>query len=72
MRAGFTKGYRALGLACGQVRYPVVEVHISNTAAGGTISEVTPNCKATVQGFGVYGYNMALAGLANVLLSSSK
>jgi 3-dehydroquinate dehydratase-2 len=69
--AGFTKGYRALGLACGQVHYPVVEVHISNTAAGGTISEVTPNCKATVQGFGIYGYNMALAGLASFLLHNN-
>ena len=69
--AGFTKGYRALGLACGQVCYPVVEVHISNTAAGGTISEVTPNCKATVQGFGIFGYNMALAGLANFLLNNT-
>lgn len=65
--AGFTKGYRALGLACGQVGFPVVEVHMSNTAANGTVSEITPHCKATVQGFGVQGYRLALAGLADLL-----
>jgi 3-dehydroquinate dehydratase len=54
------------------VRYPVVEVHISNTAASGTISEVTPNCHSTVQGFGIYGYNLALAGLAHLLQAKHK
>ena len=37
---GFTRGYPALVLALGRVRFPTIEVHISNPARRGTQSDV--------------------------------
>ena len=61
--AGFTRGYPALNAAIGQVKFPVVEVHISNPARRGTVSEVGAVCVMTIAGFGVQGYALALRGL---------
>jgi 3-dehydroquinate dehydratase-2 len=61
--AGFTRGYPALVAAIGQVRFPVVEVHISNPARRGTVSDIATATRCCVAGFGVEGYRMALAGL---------
>lgn len=60
---GFTRGYPALAYAIGKVRFPTVEVHISNPARRGTVSEIAPACIGTVTGFGLLGYAMALRGL---------
>jgi 3-dehydroquinate dehydratase-2 len=61
--AGFTRGYPALNAAISQVKFPVVEVHISNPARRGLVSEVGAVCVMTVAGFGVQGYELALRGL---------
>jgi len=65
---GFSKGYRALALACEQMRYPVYEVHISNPAAGGVVSEIAPSVRGTVAGFGILGYMMVLQALSRTLV----
>ena len=42
---------------------PIIEVHISNPARRGTVSEVASTCLGTVTGFGIAGYALALRGL---------
>ena len=61
--AGFTVGYPALCAAISQVNYPVYELHISNPALRGRISEVGMATKGVISGFGIHGYRLALEGL---------
>ncbi|HEX2940055.1 MAG TPA: type II 3-dehydroquinate dehydratase [Rhodopila sp.] len=61
--AGFTRGYPALVAAVGQVKFPVIEVHISNPMRRGTVSDVGGASLGLVYGFGVFGYYLALRGL---------
>ena len=42
---------------------PKIEVHISNPARRGAVSEVATSCLGTVSGFGIAGYALALRGL---------
>lgn len=65
--AGFMTGYPALCIAISQVAYPVIEVHISNPAKRGIVSDVAKVCRATVAGFGISGYDLALRGLQGLL-----
>jgi len=65
--AGYMTGYPALGLAIAQVAYPTIEVHISNPARRGLVSEIAKACRATVAGFGIAGYDLALKGLQSLL-----
>jgi 3-dehydroquinate dehydratase II len=65
--AGFSIGYRGLTVAIEQVGFPVVEVHVSNPANRGIQSDLSKVCRATVTGFGVAGYKLALAGLKEML-----
>ena len=58
--AGYTTTNGPIRGAITQVKYPVIEVHASNPAARGTVSQVLPVCKGAVYGFGVYGYKLAL------------
>lgn len=60
---GFTRGYPALVGAIGKVRYPTIEVHMSNPARRGTASDVATASRGTVTGFGIVGYELALRGL---------
>jgi 3-dehydroquinate dehydratase-2 len=61
--AGFSRGYPALIAAISQVRFPVVEVHISNPVRRGPVSDVAGVSLGMVAGFGVLGYYLALRGL---------
>ena len=61
--AGYSRGYPALVAAIGNVGFPTIEVHISNPARRGNVSEVTNGCLGTVTGFGIAGYALALRGL---------
>ena len=65
--AGYMTGYPALGLAISQVAYPTIEVHVSNPARRGLVSDITKACRATVAGFGIGGYDLALKGLQSLL-----
>lgn len=66
--AGFSIGYRGLTVAIEQVGFPVVEVHVSNPASRGVQSDVGKVCRATVTGFGVGSYRLALAGLKTLVM----
>lgn len=61
--AGFSRGYPALIAAISQVKFPVVEVHISNPVRRGLVSDVAGVSLGMVAGFGVFGYYLALRGL---------
>ena len=61
--AGFTVGYPALCAAIVQVAFPVFELHMSNPAARGRVSEIAAAVKGVISGFGIRGYQLALQGL---------
>lgn len=61
--AGYAVGYPTLVAAIGSVGYPTIEVHISNPARRGRVSEVAPSCLGSVTGLGIAGYAHALRGL---------
>ena len=65
--AGYTTEHPALCAAITQIALPVVEVHGSNPAARGRISDVGRVCRSVVTGFGIYGYFLALRGLKEIL-----
>ena len=58
--AGFTTTTGPLRTAIPQVRFPVIELHHSNPAARGTVSQILPVCKGSVWGFGVFGVYLGL------------
>ena len=60
---GFTRGYPALVGAIQRVRFPMVEVHISNPARRGTHSDIATATQCCIAGFGIEGYKLALSGL---------
>ena len=65
--AGYTIVYPALTAAIAQVRFPTIELHISNPARRGRESEIARACRGVVTGFGVFGYYVALRGIKELL-----
>jgi 3-dehydroquinate dehydratase-2 len=65
--AGYTTGYPALVAAIAQVKFPVIELHISNPARRGRDSEVARAARGVVTGFGIYGYRLAMRGIKDIL-----
>ncbi|MGQ4807015.1 Catabolic 3-dehydroquinase [Candidatus Entotheonellaceae bacterium PAL068K] len=65
--AGYTTGHPALVAAIAQVGFPTIEVHVSNPARRGGVSEVARVSHGVVAGFGVFGYYLALRGVLNIL-----
>src|ERR1700730_2323259 len=65
--AGFSRGYPALTAAISQVKFPTIEVHISNPVRRGPISDTAQVSLGMVTGFGVAGYYLALRGLKDML-----
>jgi len=61
--AGYTTGHPALAAAISQVKFPVFELHISNPARRGRVSEIATVCRGVVTGFGIFGYYLALRGI---------
>lgn len=55
-----------LRAALARMKFPVVEVHLSNPSARGLNSTLQPVCKAAICGFGIRGYRLALEGLKNL------
>ena len=64
--AGYTTGHPALGAAIAQVKYPTIELHVSNPAKRGAVSDIARVARGTIAGFGVFGYYMALRGLQDI------
>jgi len=65
--AGFSRGYPALVAAIGQVKFPTIEVHISNPVRRGPVSDTATVSRGIVAGFGVEGYYLALRGLRTLV-----
>lgn len=65
--AGYTTGHPALTAAIAQVGFPVIEVHISNPARRGGVSDIARVSRGVVTGFGVFGYYLALRGIRSIL-----
>src|SRR5256884_5852925 len=61
--AAFGTGYPALVAAISQVKFPTVEVHISNPIRRGPASQTAAVSQSVVAGFGIAGYALALAGI---------
>ncbi|MBV9860136.1 MAG: type II 3-dehydroquinate dehydratase [Alphaproteobacteria bacterium] len=65
--AAFGSGYPALVAAISQVRFPTIEVHISNPIRRGPASQTAAVSQGMVTGFGVQGYYLALRGVRDLL-----
>jgi 3-dehydroquinate dehydratase-2 len=65
--AGYTTGHPALAAAIAQVKFPVFELHVSNPARRGRVSEIAPACRGVLTGFGIFGYYLALRGIREIL-----
>ena len=65
--AGYTTGHPALMAAIAQVRFPTIELHISNPARRGRESEIARVARAVVTGCGIFGYNLAMRGILDML-----
>jgi 3-dehydroquinate dehydratase-2 len=66
--AGFGRTTGPLPAAIRQVRFPVIEVHVSNPAARGGTSTTLPMCRGSVTGFGPYSYSLALAAAKEIVV----
>jgi 3-dehydroquinate dehydratase II len=65
--AGYLRTTGPLPNAIHQVRFPVIEVHVSNPVSRGIQSAVLPMCKGSVTGFGVLSYKYALGAVKGLL-----
>jgi len=65
--AAFGTGYPALIAAISQVKFPTIEVHISNPIRRGPASETARVSHGIVAGFGLTGYYLALRGVRDML-----
>src|SRR5215469_305638 len=65
--AGFSRGYPALVAALSQVKFPTVELHMSNPVRRGPVSETATVSLGIVTGFGIVGYYLGLRGLRDTL-----
>ena len=64
--AAFGTGYPALVAAISQVKFPTVEVHISNPIRRGPASQTAAVSQGVVAGFGIAGYALALRGIRDM------
>ncbi|HEX2826775.1 MAG TPA: type II 3-dehydroquinate dehydratase [Burkholderiales bacterium] len=67
--AGYTTGHPALAAALAEVHAPTVEVHVSNPARRGGVSEIARVTRSALAGYGVFGYYLALRGTVELLKS---
>ena len=65
--AGYTTGHPALVAAISQVKFPTIELHVSNPAKRGAVSDIARACRGSIAGFGVYGYYLALLGISDIV-----
>lgn len=67
--AGFTIGNPVVSRALGETGLPTVELHFSNPAKRGVVSEVAPFTTSVIAGFGIQGYFLGLLGLRDAILA---
>lgn len=67
--AGYTTGHPALVAAISQVKFPTIELHVSNPAKRGSVSDIARVSRGVITGFGVYGYYLALRGILDIVSS---
>jgi 3-dehydroquinate dehydratase-2 len=65
--AGYTTAHPALAAALAQVSAPTVEIHVSNPARRGAVSEIARSTRCAIAGYGVFGYYLALRGVLELL-----
>lgn len=65
--AGYSSGHPTLVSTISQVGFPTIEVHISNPARRGGVSEIARVSRGVVTGFGIFGYYLALRGVLDIL-----
>ena len=65
--AAFGTGYPALVAAIAQVKFPTIEVHISNPIRRGPASQTAAVSQSVVAGFGIAGYALALRGIRDMV-----
>jgi 3-dehydroquinate dehydratase II len=53
--------------AISQMRFPTIEIHISNPVPRGPVSETAPVSHGIIAGFGLPGYYLALPGVHDML-----
>ena len=53
--------------AISQVKFPTIEVHISNPIRRGPASQTAAVSQGVVAGFGIAGYELALRGIRDLL-----
>lgn len=61
--AGFTIGNPTLEKALKTVDVDVVEIHMSNPARRGRVSDIAPVCRGVIAGMGIEGYKYGLKAL---------
>jgi 3-dehydroquinate dehydratase-2 len=64
--AGYMRTTGPLPNAIGQVRFPVIEVHVSNPVSRGIASTTLPVCRGSVTGFGPFSYSLALSAAREI------
>ena len=72
---GYTHTSVAIRDAVAAVKTPVIEVHISNIFAREPfrhVSHIAPVAKASLCGFGIHGYRLAIDGLAALVAAGRK
>ena len=64
--AGYTTGHPALAAALAQVKFPTVELHVSNPARRGVVSDIGRSSRCCIAGFGIFGYHLAWRGVLDL------
>lgn len=62
--SGYMSGHPAVTKAIQGAAFPTYELHMSNPEARGRHSDTAAACKGVIAGFGIDGYRMGLAAIA--------
>ena len=57
---GYTTGHPDLAETIRESSIPTLEVHMSNPASRGRVSEIGPACRGVITGIGIVGYHLGL------------
>lgn len=57
---GYTTGHPELAATIREGSIPTLEVHMSNPASRGRVSEIGPACRGVITGIGIVGYHLGL------------